>query len=158
MARAPAVASLALLASCLSLQQALGEGCGDKKECTCNYKSSLFCINYSQCGTSWHPGICQTSDFHLALTLDIAEEKPKGVTFKQIAQKCCYFHKKEPGAALEENLAEAALDPSMNVDAFVRGTVVGGVLSAAAGAAAFLAMRAVRQRYISTREPLLTTE
>mmetsp|Transcript_111712 Transcript_111712/g.316739 ORF Transcript_111712/g.316739 Transcript_111712/m.316739 type:complete len:103 (+) Transcript_111712:234-542(+) len=101
--------------------------------------------------------MCVTRDFHLALTLDIADEKPKGVDFKEVTQKCCYFKKKEPQAVMEEDLAEMALDPSRNFDAFLRGAVFGGVSVAAAGAAAVLGMRAVRTRSAVHREPLLTT-
>merc|ERR1712008_274867 len=132
-------------------------GCGDQVPCSCMHESSIFCINYSECGTTFKPGMCQTTDFHLEMDVNILTEKPNNFDFHQTPQKCCHWkHHPDGENLLKENLAEVMLDPKKNWEVFVVGLALGALLTFAIGGGVLLSIIHLRRRRSYSRQvPLL---
>uniref|UniRef100_A0A7S0FAH9 PSI domain-containing protein n=1 Tax=Pyrodinium bahamense TaxID=73915 RepID=A0A7S0FAH9_9DINO len=150
--------TLVTLVACLLLGPSCGDdaaACGEKTPCSCYHDNSIFCINYSQCGTTFRPGICQTTNFQIKLDVDIGTKEPSGFELHEDPQKCCHWKDGPESHALEESLAEAMVDPSKNMEVFVIGLGLGGGFVAAVGAVSFLVVRLTRRRSYTREEPLL---
>merc|ERR1711933_475196 len=134
-----------------------GDACGDQEACTCLHESSLFCINYSECGTTFKPGICQSTDFHLQMDINVLTKDPSNFDFHKKPQKCCHW-KKDPDAenSLEANLAEVMVNPRKNWEVFAVGLALGASLTLSVGGGVLLVIIHLRRRRgYSRQEPLL---